>query len=196
MRHLDRDRKLALIESAGEPDDLHLRTCARCRAEVENGRAVLGDARLIEVPEPSPLFWDHLSARVSEQVAAEPEAPRRSRLVWRVLVPSAVGIVAILFAVWIERGTVPPHATPASPLAAAPSAETVAATLGDDEPWLMLGEMAGEFDVDTLSDSLGTSQAAGAEDAVYELSAGERANLAELLRSEMGQPPAAERPAG
>ncbi len=31
----------------------------------------------VEVPEPSPLFWDHLSARVGEAVAAE-QAPRRS----------------------------------------------------------------------------------------------------------------------
>jgi hypothetical protein len=71
MTHLSPDERLALIESAGAPEHPHLSACARCRAEVEEGRAALGDARLSEVPEPSPLFWEHLSARVSERMAAE-----------------------------------------------------------------------------------------------------------------------------
>src|SRR6185436_8662720 len=40
-------------------------------AQLDELRAMLAAARDVDVPEPSPLFWDHLSARVSEAVAAE-----------------------------------------------------------------------------------------------------------------------------
>jgi hypothetical protein len=158
---------------------------------VEEGRAALGEARLGEVPEPSPLFWDHLSARVSERMAEGPQAPRRFGATWRVLVPTTVGVLAVIFAVWIDRGS---HRAPTSPapVPGAVSAETTVVTVGDDEPWSMLGLLAGELDVDTLSDTLGTSEAAGAESAVYQLNALERARLAGLLRAEMGQGSATE----
>lgn len=194
MTHLSLDERLALIEAEAPPDHPHLRTCVRCRAEVDEGRAALREARENEIPEPSPLFWDGLSVRVSEQVAAAPVEPRRSRWAWRVLVPSAVGIAALALAVWIERGaTKPPAPAPVAATASAASAAEVAATDGggEDESWAMLGDMAGEFDVDTLSDSLGTSSAA-VDSGVYDLTAEERASLAELLRTEMGKGPATE----
>jgi hypothetical protein len=186
MTHLSPDERLALIESAGAPGHPHLAACARCRAEVEEARAALGEARLSEVPEPSPLFWEQLSARVSERIAAEPATPRRFGAAWRVLVPTAVGVIAVIFAVWIDRGA---HRapTPAAPVPGAVSAETAVVPAGDDESWSMLGLLAAEIDVDTLSDTLGTSEAAGAANAVYQLNALERARLAGLLRAEMGQ---------
>ena len=192
MTHLSPDERLALIEAAGAPDHPHLAACARCRAEVEEARAALGEVRLAEVPEPSPLFWEHLSARVSERMAAEAEAPRR---VGAPLAGAGAGDgrrhrrgprrLRSIEGRFERRPR--PRRSPA-----AVSAEAAAVAAGDDESWSMLGDMAGEFDVDTLSDSLGTSEAAGAENAVYQLNAQERANLAELLRAEMGQGPATE----
>lgn len=185
MKHLTPDERLALIESADAPSHPHLLACACCRAEVEEGRAALGEARLSEVPEPSPLFWEHLSAGVSERVAADPGTRRPFRVAWRMLIPTAVGVAAVLFAVWIDReatrGPVAPLPVPAS------SAETTAGPIGDDESWSMLAQLAGELDVDTLSDSLGTSEATGANDAVYQLNVQEQASLAELLQAETGQ---------
>ncbi len=191
MTHLTTDERLALIESAGAPNHPHLATCVRCRAEVEEGRIALGEVRLSEVPEPSPLFWDPLSARVSERVAAGPETRRRPVAAWRVLVPTAVGVIAVVLAVWIDRGG---HRTPAAPapVPGVASAETAVVTAGDDESWSMLGQLAGEMDVDTLSDTLGTSEASGAERAVYQLNAEERADLAGLLQAQPGQGPAAQ----
>ena len=91
----------------------------------------------------------------------------------------------------IDRGVFRAPSVPA-PASAVASEETVVGPVGDDESWSMLGQMAGEFDVDTLSDSLGTSEAAGAEYGVYDLDAQERASLADLLRAEMGQGSATE----
>ena len=189
MRHLSRDERLTIIESADGAAHPHLRECARCRAEVEAARAVLLEARLAEVPEPSPLFWDHLSARVSAQIAAVPLAPRAPGIAWRVLVPLAIGVAALVLAVAIDRGPVRQGAAPNGPAAAAAAAPAVSApgTDVDDAPWSLLGEMAGQFDIDTLSDSLGTSESTGAVDAVYELNPQERVRLAELLRAETGR---------
>jgi predicted anti-sigma-YlaC factor YlaD len=185
MRHLSRGERLALIESPDGAAHPHLQACARCRAEVDNARAVMLEARLVRVPEPSPLFWDHLTARVSAQIVAEPTAPRRSRMAWRVLVPLAVGVTALVLAVVIDRGPIPRAALGRSATAAGP-AVLAPGTDADDASWSLLGEMAGEFDVDTLSDSIGTSESTGVQDAVYQLSAEERVNLAELLRAETG----------
>lgn len=82
------------------PRTAHLDTCAECRAQAEDVASALGDVSAVEMPEPSPLFWDHFSARVREQVAREtPE-----RVGWwasadvRALVP-LVAALAILIAV-------------------------------------------------------------------------------------------------
>ena len=49
----------------------HLAVCEPCRAQLHDLRAMLSAARDVDVPEPSPLFWDHLSSRVSDAVAAD-----------------------------------------------------------------------------------------------------------------------------
>lgn len=192
MTHLTPDERLALIEADAAPRHPHLAACARCRAAIDAARAALAEARSVEVPEPSPLFWDHLSARVSTAVAAEPEAPLSRRVWWRTLVPSAVALGAVALSVWlgpsaIGTRTVPaPGTVAARPEPPAPPADIDAAALGDDEAWAMLGQMAGGFDVGTLGDALGTSEATGADLAMSDLTDRERASLADLLRAEMG----------
>src|SRR5712672_889696 len=84
----------------------HLASCEACRAQVRELRAMISAAQDAEVPEPSPLFWDHLSSRVGEAVAAEGASRRswRNALLWRrgVLDPLlAVGAVALLTAIVI-----------------------------------------------------------------------------------------------
>jgi hypothetical protein len=107
-----------------------------------------------------------------------------------VLVPATVAVIAVVFAVWADRGA---HRGPTLP-APVPGAATEPAigAVGDDESWSMLGQLAQELDIDTLSDTLGTSVAAGAANAVYQLNARERASLADLLQAEIGQPVAPE----
>jgi hypothetical protein len=50
----------------------HADSCAVCRAELAQLDEVLLDVAAVDVPEPSPLFWDHLSARIRDRVAHEP----------------------------------------------------------------------------------------------------------------------------
>jgi hypothetical protein len=59
----------------------------------------------------------------------------------------------------------------------------------DDEQWTLLASLAADFDVETLSDSLGRPGAGEAALAVWQLNEQERAELAVLLRAELQQCP-------
>jgi hypothetical protein len=88
----------------------HLDSCAVCRDEVHELRAVLSDAGPAgAVPEPSPLFWDHLSARVREATAdAQPYAPTSWRTpVWRPIAALAAAAVVLAALVVFRTGPVP-----------------------------------------------------------------------------------------
>jgi hypothetical protein len=188
MTHLSLNERLSLIEDECRPDHPHLAGCARCREEVAAGRAVLTDAGRVGVPEPSPLFWDHFSWRVSEQIAAAAPEPVRARWAsWRVLVPLAVGVSVLILTVAIGRGPVSRQASAPQTVPIAETGDGSAGLLVDDQQWLVLSHLAGEFDLETLSDSLGKSGASGAESAVWQLNEQERAELAVLLRAAMQQ---------
>jgi hypothetical protein len=187
MTHLSTDERLALIEAPGEPRHPHLAACERCRQEVTAGRAALEDARATDVPEPSPLFWNHFSARLSALIDEEPSRVRgRVRAPWRILVPFAAAVALLVMAVAVGRG--PSGSQPTRPSTAAAIADAPTAVedpTANDEGWDMLGRLAGDFDVETLGDSLGRSPLAGAESAVWQLNEGERAELTRLLQAEM-----------
>jgi hypothetical protein len=78
-RHLTPEE---LIDSRERPlppaRQAHADTCAACRSEIARLDEVLLDVGAVDVPEPSPLFWDHLSARIRDRVAHEPP-PTRGR---------------------------------------------------------------------------------------------------------------------
>ena len=54
----------------GAPRAAHLERCERCRAQAQRTCRRGTRPRAVEVPEPSPLFWEHFRARVRDQVAA------------------------------------------------------------------------------------------------------------------------------
>src|SRR5437762_12868319 len=76
--------------------------------------------RDVDVPEPSPLFWDHLSQRVREAVANEPPpAPgwmNRLNVAWAAGVFGAVAVVVL--AVNLHRGAPQPVSSAPPPVGA------------------------------------------------------------------------------
>ena len=71
MRHLQSEELIDLAEGARpESSALHLQTCDECRSRLTDLRAAMAAAAHVNVPEPSPLFWDHFSARVRDAVLA------------------------------------------------------------------------------------------------------------------------------
>jgi hypothetical protein len=75
VRHL-KDEELVDIAEGTRPESSapHLGECDSCRAQLHELRAMMSAAREVDVPEPSPLFWDHLSSRVHDAVAVDADA--------------------------------------------------------------------------------------------------------------------------
>jgi len=100
--HLNAADLIDLAEGARDESSVpHLAECARCRQQLLELREMMDAAAgAADVPEPSPLFWDHLSRRVHLAVAEE-SGGRRGRLGWRAwrraFVPaSAMALAAVL----------------------------------------------------------------------------------------------------
>src|SRR5262245_575097 len=57
----------------------HVDDCGECRRKLAELRDALDLAAAVDVPEPSPLFWDHLSARVRSGIMDEDVQPGGDR---------------------------------------------------------------------------------------------------------------------
>jgi hypothetical protein len=189
MSHLSRTEFLDLVEDPEGADEhrRHLESCEECRAAAADLRATMADVRRDEGTEPSPLFWDHFAARVSDAIRDEsPVAPEHSRLAWlrghTAAWMAAALLVVLGMTTVISRVTL--HApTPVVGSAAggeidkpemdeAWGAVRAAATWGS-VPW-------DATQADAISAGPGT-----AEQVVMELTADERAELARLIDREI-----------
>ena len=188
MKHLSAELLVDLAEgNAPESSQPHLATCAVCRAQLTELRDTLASIAF-EVPEPSPLFWDHLSARVRESIAAEAagsSSPGRfARLSWRLTAAMSAAVVILAVALTIRlspsRTAVPPEVTP--PIVAS---NEVSASIADDPSLSLLGDLAGGLDWDSVVEAGMTVPVGAADGAVTELNDVERVELQRLLRDAM-----------
>jgi|AAFX01.1.fsa_nt_gi hypothetical protein len=129
--HLGPDDFIAALEQApAGPAAAHLAACASCRDELAALREQVNELASIDVPEPSPLFWDHFAARVREATgqSGPVTAPWWSarRFVWAWGVATAVVILVVGL-----RWSPPPQTTVAENVAAG-AASAVEAVVFDD----------------------------------------------------------------
>ena len=175
--HLTEDEFVDLVDGARpESSAPHLIACAACREQLADLRAVMASAADVDVPEPSPLFWDHFSRRVREAVAAE----RAPRLWWRSAwirfgVPIAA---ALVMALWLAPGR--RVDAPAPGVSAAPE------MLADinDPSLTLVADLADGFDWQQAHDA-GLAPRGSAEHAVTHLSEPELRELQRLLKVEL-----------
>jgi hypothetical protein len=130
--HLSPEAFIECLDDQGKDRaQRHLQACAACRAELAQLRASMAALLDVDVPDPSPLFWGHLSARVRDAVAAE-APPRRSWLDvltqpggwgWPVWPAVATAVALVGFLALPQRHT---------PLAPAPDASVAGAV---EIPW-------------------------------------------------------------
>jgi len=133
-----------------------------------------------QVPEPSPLFWNHLSARVRDAVAEEPIAPAWWSLYWRPLaaVAGTVGLAIFLL--------VRAHAPGVPAAVSAPGSTELTADVEVSEMWRLIQVAAPKVEMESVRDTgLMPSQYA-TDQAIEALSPSEREALIKLLRKEMG----------
>jgi hypothetical protein len=191
MRHLARAELVDSLEGLLPPDRVaHLEACARCREEAHGLSEVLRNAAGIAVPDPSPLFWDHFSARVSEAVAAAP--PRAAAWVERIrrrgpLLAAGAACLILAFAVLRMPGSLAPTATPPEPAAleSAAAASIPPNSVADDGAWSLVQLVADEVPLQEVQEAGLVAAPGSAERMALELSARERAELAVLLQHEL-----------
>jgi hypothetical protein len=133
--------------------------------------------RALDVPEPSPLFWERFPERV--RAATQAEAPLPAPAWWRRhgLALSLSGALCAALAVW---AVVPaPAPEPAAVIA------TDAAPVIDDAGWSVVSASAETAGVDALREAGFTVRPGGADAVIDELTQAERAAFAALLELEM-----------
>ena len=194
MSHLALDELLDLADGTQVPSEtarLHLASCAACRDRLADAAQTLSaivDPIGRDVPEPSPLFWEHLSARVHEAVAIEAAAPgpsgRAGRwLSWRFVVPAAACLVAVMALTMTLR-------TPATPSQSADATSTSATadnpdgTVDDTAAWSMIADLAAELDWDSAVDA-GLTPLGGVDRALFDLTTDERRELQRLINEDL-----------
>jgi hypothetical protein len=197
--HLSDDVLLRLAETGDVHP--HLEGCGQCREQVESARALLASVRGVTVPEPSPLFWKHLSARVQESVAAETVSHRSwTRFwdpVWRPVL--AVGIaVCVLAASW-SLGVFMPRASQrvvvrgAQPWVVRPGEREAVDAVDSVGPegdggWGVVVEVAGRLDVESAAAAGYALRPGTAGEAVLSLSPSEQREFVRLLQAGIDDP--------
>jgi hypothetical protein len=185
----------------------HLAACARCRAQLVDLRAMLSAAKDVAVPEPSPLFWGHLSSRVSAAVAAEPAArlkPARYIRSWTetliavrayafVTVAAAVLIAAVLSSRVQAPAPLPPApigVTVRPPAVASDAIASVVllddAALQNDASLMLVATLSDGVDFETAREA-GLAPRDSAEHAVTHMNDAELRELRRLLTEELAR---------
>jgi hypothetical protein len=205
MRHLSTVELVDLAEGASDERVApHLAECGRCRRELADLRAMMSAVADVDVPEPSPLFWDHFSDRVRAAVAEEGAAGREARPWWRAwlwwrgsVVPSAAVAIVALVVTAVVRLTMPSPAAPARPLSQ-PSATNLtpsaAIELDDslDDPTLsFMTDLTTTWDLDVVREQMTQTRPIGSADEAFgALSDDERQELQRLLTEQLARPSA------
>ena len=198
--HLNPEELVDIAEGTRpESAAAHLAACDGCRTQLRDLRAMLSAAQQVEVPEPSPLFWDHLSARVSEAVAAEKAGAATS---WpqRLMAVRAYAFAAVAAAVLIAslvnsrvEAPVPVFAPATATVVARPPAigdaasELLADVAPESDPSLTLvASLTDDVDLETAREA-GLAPRGSAEHAVTHMSDGELRELGRLLKEELAR---------
>lgn len=157
----------------------HLDACLDCRRQFDELSAVLGDAKQAGIPEPSPLFWDHLSARVNDTIDRGSDSAWPSWIRWQVLLPLGAAAMLILGLMM----ALPKHDRPAAAIA-----EESAAPFETPEPasdnWGVVATLVGDLDLDTAAEA-GVIEPGVSDRAVLSLTADEQEELTRLLKAEL-----------
>ena len=170
----------------------HLEHCEHCRSRLDTLRTMLEQvegAGSADVPEPSPLFWEHFSRRVHDGIATE-HAPGRARRPL-VLMPVAAALVlcAVALFVWTENRAAlqPASSTSVAAPYAAPVLLEEPLNLEEDAEWALVRVAADDLEWDTAADAGLRAKPGSAERVALEMSAAERQELEQLIAAEMKQ---------
>jgi hypothetical protein len=199
MRHLTTEQLVDLAEGIEiDSSTQHLRSCGDCRGRITDLRETIAAVVEVEAPEPSPLFWEHFSARVSDTVRSGDGVAGRAAPRGRFYVAGAglaewlgrpvgsictslivVGVTALL----LRSGRPVPPPTASDPVAVAVPGET--AESADDPSLSLVVDLAADLDRDSAREAGLTPHLGVDDDALALLTSGERGELRRLLEGEL-----------
>jgi hypothetical protein len=206
--HLNADELIDVAEGTrSEASAPHVASCDECRRQLTDLRVTMSTVAAVGVPEPSPLFWDHLSERVRNVVAED--VPRRSWLdaaTWRrLLMPlSAVAVASLIVAMVLNSRVMAPQSetagdpervalrTPPAPSPLPATAEASGATFellndpasDDDVSLTLVASLTADLDLDAAGEA-GLAPHGSAEHAVTHMNDDELRELRRLLKEQL-----------
>lgn len=205
QRHLRDTEFIDLLDGTlPETRRAHLAGCRECRDTAAALAGAAQDAACLDVPEPSPLFWDHLSARVTDAVAKEPgpswrlwRVPAMTRPAWTGLAAVALLIAAV--GIWRNVADRP---APGAHSAISTAPHEPPALTGElswlesdaDDAWDLVRTVADDLEPEAIDEAGVAARPGSAEDATSSLSDHERAELAQLLEAAIKAGAAGESP--
>jgi len=190
MSHLSTEEFVDLLDGALPAARAeHLRTCAACRTEADGLTGVLSRAaEAREVPDPSPLFWGHLSSRIREGLAS-PIAKTWQQLVWWPASGWAAGVASMVLVLLVSqssfRGPSTRHLGSPAALHTATAAADPADDVDNDQAWAVVRTVADDAADDAAQDAGIATRPDAAERITQELSSREKRELAQLLAGEL-----------
>ena len=203
--HLTPEELIDLAEGArAEAAAPHLQSCEVCRHQIAVLRSAMSAVADAPggpggpggiVPEPSPLFWDHLSQRVREAVAAE-ETPASAFVGWRwgMALPGswrawamagAAAAVVISIYVTVPRTLTPPSGARGGAAAVSAALEPFGAA--DDPSLALVADLTEQMDPQTIAETGWSSHVGAVDEVVASLTDDERLELQRLLKEELAK---------
>ncbi len=183
----------ALDGCAGPEVEAHVATCRQCHSAVADLRAALAAAESADVPEPSPLFWSQVNARVRAAIGDEAGTGRPASwwawLRWDVVVPVA-GLATVLVALASAVGRVPaiPDPSAAQPASVVADDSPLVAAAADNGALELMFDLAATMPA-TEWETLGMSTLPDLGVAAQSLSVDEQRALSALLQAAVERPP-------
>lgn len=190
MTHLT-DQQIAAAADGDTVPAAHLAACTACAARVAELRGVIDELRTVEVPEPSPLFWAHLGARISEAIDAAPVQtgrwPLRPALGW---LGALAALLLFTVAIYQQRAVAPAPSEQYTASVPAPAdvdlpLDPDATWATDDEAWAVVRSVAADLEYDDVHEAGLTPRPGAIERVVTELDDDELAELVRLLTDEL-----------
>jgi hypothetical protein len=209
--HLSPEELIDLVEGArAEADAPHLQSCEVCRHQVAALRTTMSAVADADLPEPSPLFWDHLSQRVREAVAAEEGRPSRfGGWRWGRALPGALGALSgassgassgswrawaaagvaasVVIAIYVTAPPTSMHPSGARDGAAAAAAPLEPFGAADDPSLALFADLTEQMDPLSITDAGWSSRVGAVDEVVASLTAAECLELQRLLKEELAK---------
>jgi hypothetical protein len=193
-RHLDEVEFVDALDGRLAPSlEVHLQACASCTARVQVLRdAVAGLQPTADVPEPSPLYWEHFSRRVQDAVREDAIGKQRAARWWgpvRISALSAAALVAIALATVVLQQARQSDSREASVIATQSPPEEPpqpgALDVDGDPDWALVRAVADDLYREDAPDAGIHARPGSADSVADEMSPAERQELARLLEDEL-----------